>query len=360
MKKFSARLFGLFSLVWCLVFAIEVCGSSVAARARADKDELPANASYLSPGGEVTMSWEWLTLPEERIMALTFDDGPVERDTEIAALLKNKEAVGTFFFIGYKVENNHEIVKKVAAASNEIGYHSYRHQKLNWVSQADLKEDFRLGKEAFAELGIPLSWFRPPYGLFNSKVVKTAKDEGMETILWTVDPKDWTGVGPDVIAKRVIRQFHPGAVLLFHSNHAATLQALPEIIDAAKSQGYRLVALSEWRRTVQTAHCRKNKHYCPPTMTDTVVASNPEIPLKLEVSDNTPTSSDSLVPDPTAVKLEVGDAVAAAIAVIADSAPAKPVRLVSSKRCRHRTPMPVLTPPEHPDQLTRSSPLPFL
>lgn len=235
--------------------------------------EVPSGSRYLSPGGEIDMPRNLLSLPEERVMALTFDDGPVERDLEISALLKEHDILATFFYIGSKLEARAEIVENVLAAKHEIGFHSYRHKKQSLVSQADLLEDFRLGKAALAALGVPVVWYRPPYGLFNTRVVKTAKEQGMDTILWTVDPRDWSGISAETIAKRVIPKFHPGAVVLFHSNHAATLQALPEIISAAESENYRFVSLSELRNTVQVAHCRVHNRYCPPDRTVGVVAN---------------------------------------------------------------------------------------
>ncbi|MEO5326761.1 MAG: polysaccharide deacetylase family protein [Magnetococcus sp. THC-1_WYH] len=297
----------------------------------------PSRASYLSPGGEVSLSRDLLSLPEERIMAFTFDDGPVERDLEIASLLRKHDASATFFFIGKLMERSPDVVKKVLEEKHEVGYHSYRHQKLSWVSQTDLKEDFRLGKACMTRLGVPVAWFRPPYGLFDTKVIKTAKESGMKTILWTVDPRDWTGIGPDVISKRVINLFHPGAVLLFHSNHAATLQALPEIIRRAKADGYRLVTLTEWQNTIYTVHCRLKNRFCPSSTPDKV-AKISTIPEKVS-HDGTVTASVSVASEP-----------------LADS-----IRNLSSiipKKGRHRFPMSTLVPSaqQHSSEAT----LPFM
>ena len=94
----------------------------------------------------------------------------------------------------------------------------------------------------------------------------------METINWTIDSRDWTGVTSATMARNVIRQFHPGAVLLFHSNHAATLHALPAVLEAAAKQNYRFVSLGEWRQTIQTANCRLQKQFCPVPMPADVAA----------------------------------------------------------------------------------------
>lgn len=212
---------------------------------------------FLYPGGEVVMSVDTLSLPEERIMSLTFDDGPDERDLEVAALLKKHEIPAAFFYIGSKVKLFPEVVKEVHANKYEIGYHSFRHQRVSWFSPENLSSDFRQGKEALSRLGVPLTLFRPPYGEFNDRLVHAAKDHGMETVLWTIDSRDWTGITPEIMAKNVIRQFHPGAVLLFHSPHINTLRALPAVLAAAERENYRFVSLGEWRQTVLTANCRK-------------------------------------------------------------------------------------------------------
>ncbi|MBF0144894.1 MAG: polysaccharide deacetylase family protein [Magnetococcales bacterium] len=327
-------------MLWFFLILLPEQGSSSNEHVRIAKHtQGVSRSSYLSPGGEFHISWSWLSLPEDRIMALTFDDGPVERDLEISALLQHNDIEATFFFIGQKVEQSPGIVKKVSAAHHEIGYHSYRHQKLSWIPAVDLKEDFRLGKSALAELGIVPNWFRPPYGLFNAKVIKTARSEGLETILWTIDPKDWTGVSPRTITKRVVAMFHPGAVLLFHSNHSATLQALPQIIEAARAGNYRLVSLSEWHRTIQAAHCRHDKSYCSPTVTAKNVQTTIDTVQKMDVTPMVSSLEIAMVTQPTVIKRH--------------SHP------LNRKRGRHKTAIPMRAPAAV-SQENHVRPLPFL
>ncbi len=252
------------TLLFCLLLTVLLYAvptavatpSSGSPPAAVKQDILPYNPHDLYPSSGVSLSTRWLSQPEERIMTLTFDDGPEERDLAIAALLKQYHAPATFFFLGHKVEARPEVVESLLSDNYEIGYHSYRHQRLSLFSQNRLSEDFRQGVAAFNGLGILVTWFRPPYGEFNREIVQTAKTQGMETILWTIDSRDWTGVGPVTLARDVIRRFHPGAILLFHSNQAVSLQALPTILEAAIQKGYRLVSLTEWRTMIQTAQRR--------------------------------------------------------------------------------------------------------
>ncbi|MBF0182825.1 MAG: polysaccharide deacetylase family protein [Magnetococcales bacterium] len=258
------------------VSAVE--GPSAESRHVAKAGAMPFNPRYLYPSSAEQFSMDWLTLPEERIMALTFDDGPDERDLAIASLLDRQDIPAAFFYIGNKIKAMPHIVKEMSATRHELGYHSYRHQQLSWLSAKSLTADFRQGKEVFGQLGLSFTWFRPPYGDFNRRVVQEAKDQGMETILWTIDSRDWAGVPAQVMARNVIRRFHPGAVILFHSTHANTLRALPEILQAAVRERYRFVSLAEWRRTVQMAACRVQGRGCPPAPVEVVTPVTPSVP----------------------------------------------------------------------------------
>ncbi|MBF0177924.1 MAG: polysaccharide deacetylase family protein [Magnetococcales bacterium] len=229
----------------------------------------PINSRHPTPGGEVTLAANQLTASEDRVMVLTFDDGPVERDLDIVALLKTHNVSATFFYIGYKMKAMPGIVQRVIAAEHEVGYHSYRHQRLSCSSEASLKEDLKLGGDVANGLGVAVKWFRPPFGAFNDRVVQAAKAQGMQTILWSVDSRDWTGISAATMARSVIRQFHPGAVLLFHSKHETTLKALPEVLAAAEKERYRFVSLREWQRTVLAANCRAKRGGCSSTPSGT-------------------------------------------------------------------------------------------
>lgn len=278
----TTRLTGLLvSLFLTTAAPMAMAGHEGESRHVAKYSNMVVDDRYLYPGGEVVLAVDRLSLPEERIMTLTFDDGPDERDLEIAALLKKHHITAAFFYVGNKVEALSGVVKEIIAAKHEIAYHSYRHQMMGWFGPDRLAEDFRRGKATMTNLGVSLTWFRPPYGDFNSKVVQAAKDQGMETILWTIDSRDWTGISAQTMAQRVIRQFHPGAVLLFHSIHGVTLKALPEVLAAAEKENYRFVGLGEWRQTILTANCRAEGRSCPAAPA-TVVAA-PVVPAGGEV-----------------------------------------------------------------------------
>ncbi|MEO5362091.1 MAG: polysaccharide deacetylase family protein [Magnetococcus sp. DMHC-8] len=254
---------GLFALVCSALPASLATGEpSPASEHVARYGAMPFDGQHLYPDGGVAMSAAWLSRPEERIMVLTFDDGPDDRDLQIVDLLQQHRATATFFYIGRKAKAMPTVVEAVRTGRHAIGYHSYRHQQMSWLSRADLVEDFRQGKAVMAALGVTVTWFRPPYGDFNDRVVRSAKEQGMETILWTIDSRDWAGIGAREMADNVIRQFQPGAILLFHSTRAASLQALPALLRAAEQAHYRFVSLDEWLQIVQAANCRMTGQFC--------------------------------------------------------------------------------------------------
>jgi peptidoglycan/xylan/chitin deacetylase (PgdA/CDA1 family) len=89
--------------------------------------------------------------------------------------------------------------------------------------------------------GVKPRFFRAPYGVTNQAVVDAAHAQGLRVLQWSVDPQDWTRPGVGMIVARVLRQVHPGAVVLMHdggTDRSQTVAALPIIIAALRAQGY--------------------------------------------------------------------------------------------------------------------------
>ncbi|MBF0180904.1 MAG: polysaccharide deacetylase family protein [Magnetococcales bacterium] len=344
---FARRMAGLVILFCCLLPLSPVHGKTGDTGTAPAKYDTPSfTPHFLYPGGEVVLSVDALNLPEERVMAITFDDGPDEKDLEISALMRKHDIPATFFYIGNKIKAHPEVVKTVHANQHAIGYHSFRHQRLSGFSSAGLAEEMRQGKEALSALGVQPALFRPPYGDFNERVVHAAKDQGMETVLWTIDSRDWTGVSPANMAKNVIRQFHPGAVLLFHSQHAATLQALPTILEAAARENFRFVSLGDWRQIVLAANCRASgKGSCPSAP---VVAAAQPAP------------KEKSPPPPAPATPEPPRETTATLPVVTPIPELEPPSATEKKASPPQEEIPVLTVADTPPQESRPAPKPAI
>ncbi|MBP2228838.1 peptidoglycan/xylan/chitin deacetylase (PgdA/CDA1 family) [Azospirillum agricola] len=236
--------------------ALSLAPFPVAARQRshaATHGAAPFATEHLIPGSPLDLGQVDLTSPEARVVALTIDDGPDPNDLRILEILRQHEAKATFFCIGGKIARHPDIVLAMAASGNEIGSHSQTHPLMTDLTAG--QRDWNLAKPnaALAGMGIHPAWFRPPYGDFDAAVTAQAQAHGLRTVLWTADSQDWKGLGPDAIASRVQERLAPGAVVLMHSTKAASVEALPGILESGKRQGVRFVTMTEWASAMERA-----------------------------------------------------------------------------------------------------------
>lgn len=187
---------------------------------------------------------------EEKVIALTFDDGPHPLYTEkILNLLEKYDAKATFFVIGENLELYKDTVKRAVAAGHEIGNHTYTHPHLSALSEEELFREIEQNErliEAMTEK--PTSLFRPPEGYCGRAVRSLIKERGYRAILWDVDTRDWAGVPAQEIIKTVQETVYPGSILLFHDyggKQSATLTALSSLLPWLQAKGYRFVTVSE-------------------------------------------------------------------------------------------------------------------
>ncbi|AWK89459.1 polysaccharide deacetylase family protein [Azospirillum thermophilum] len=213
----------------------------------------PFATEHLIPGADLDLSTVDPDHPAARVIALTIDDGPDPQDLRILEVLRRHGAGATFFFIGRKLDRQHDLTTQVAASGHEIGSHSWEHPMMTDLPPAGQLRSLDATNAAFGRIGLRPAWFRPPYGDFDAAVEAAARARGLQTVLWTVDSQDWKGTDAATIGRRVVDRLHPGAVVLMHSTKPASLQALPDILAAGASRGYRFVTLSAWREAMRQA-----------------------------------------------------------------------------------------------------------
>jgi len=186
----------------------------------------------------------------ERVIALTFDDGPWPTYTEqILGILDREDVKATFFMLGKQVRRNRDLAAKVAAAGHEIGNHSLSHVYMSGASaQVALSEIENCQAEIERTTGVTPTWFRPPGGYTSPAVWHQTRESKVKLITWTVDPQDYRCSSPVVLASRVIDSVEPGSVILLHDgggNRECTVKALTTIIRELKDRGYTFVTLDE-------------------------------------------------------------------------------------------------------------------
>ncbi|WP_080873921.1 polysaccharide deacetylase family protein [Oceanobacillus timonensis] len=192
----------------------------------------------------------WDAETEEKVIALTFDDGPHSIYTPaVLDILADYEAKATFFVLGAHAEKFPDILYRQFSEGHEIGNHTYDHTtKLSRLNQ-EMKETSDI---IYAITGTRPKLFRPVGGEYNNAIVDKAKKNQLSVVLWSwdQDTKDWSDVDYQSIADDVISNVSPGDVVLFHDaggNREETVKALPLILDYLTEHGYETVTLSEMK-----------------------------------------------------------------------------------------------------------------
>lgn len=216
----------------------------------------PANLVELFPD-IVVRDW----LPAGRYVALTFDDGPDDVYTpKILDILARYGARATFFLIGASVEKHPEAVKRMVAEGHAIGNHTYFHSNLSRMAPWQVLLDLEKAEAALRRVaGYSPALVRPPYGALDPVAVEAIGKKGYRVFLWTVDSLDWRGLDAAAVAENVLPKLKSGAIILQHSaggpdeDLTGTLEALPVMIEALKSQGYAFLTAPEIIKEVDAA-----------------------------------------------------------------------------------------------------------
>lgn len=189
-----------------------------------------------------------------KAVALTFDDGPdPDMILLLLNLLKRYEAPATFFVIGKKVEGNPEPVREIISRGHTIGNHSYHHDPLLMLrSSARLTEEIDRTQQLLARFGIRPLVFRPPVGITNPRLPAVLKRLRLDCVTFSCRPCDFGNRRIAGLANTVLRRIDPGAIVLLHDvtppgtgSTQTWLQQVEQIIVGLKSQGYKIVPLSE-------------------------------------------------------------------------------------------------------------------
>ena len=180
---------------------------------------------------------------DDRVVALTFDDGPSKYTNKILDVLKKYDACGTFFLIGNKVDFYGDVLKRMLLEGSEIGNHSYDHKLLTRLSKSDFQKEISKTQDAIKKVtGFTPTLFRPTYGGYTN-ILKSYTD--LKFVLWDVDSRDWQVKTKDKIIKNILPNVKSGSIILMHDNHEYSLNALEDVLKSLKNQGYKFVTVSE-------------------------------------------------------------------------------------------------------------------
>ncbi|MGV9981458.1 polysaccharide deacetylase family protein [Micromonospora wenchangensis] len=193
----------------------------------------------------------WHAPTTRRLVALTFDDGPLPRWTPTVLDTLDTHAVpATFFLVGERVRRHAGLIRG-RLARHEVGNHSWRHRDLARLAAADVHDDLRRSHEAIADVtGTPPRLLRPPYGHLGGGVLHAAVRLDYRVVLWSLQMVE--GEYPDDPAghaRRIVSDVVPGTILLAHDagpeNRQVALRGLAAMITGLRARGYTFVTVSE-------------------------------------------------------------------------------------------------------------------
>ena len=184
----------------------------------------------------------------EKLVALTFDDGPSGRFTRtLLDGLEARQTKATFFLCGYRMEQDPALTERIFQEGHEIGLHGYSHKCMKNMCQADIEQELTRAT-ALLPAGCQVSFLRSPGGLCSNYVRSAAKKLDLSILSWSVDPKDWAKTDANAIEKEVIDHVRDGDIILLHDMSDSSVKATLIIIDELLEEGFRFVTVSELAR----------------------------------------------------------------------------------------------------------------
>lgn len=184
----------------------------------------------------------------EKVIALTFDDGPWPKSTnDVLYILDKYQIKATFFVVGRNVQYYPQLMQKIVKHGHALGNHSWNHYYHYHNPSAAAREIDNTTARVYKTTGVKMSLFRPPGGVLNNGLANYARKKKQVVVMWDADSQDYR-VSAHALKNNVLRYAKPGGIVLMHDgggDRSRTVSVLPEIISELKKQGYRFVTVPE-------------------------------------------------------------------------------------------------------------------
>ncbi len=210
----------------------------------------------------------------ERVVALTYDDGPNPPYTNrILEVLEREHVHATFFLVGRAAQTFPAIVKREVADHDAIGNHSWDHRHLILLPRSQVRKSLQRTDEAiYAAAHVHTHLMRPPFGARDWIVMQVAHRLGYTVVMWSVPlARDWEYPPARVIAQRVLPHVSDGSIIVLHDGNrgqlcgakhlpahvcdrSSDIEATRLIVEKLKARGFRFVTIPELREAAQECY----------------------------------------------------------------------------------------------------------
>lgn len=185
----------------------------------------------------------WKSINKNKVIALTFDDGPNHNTNKVLDILEKYNVKATFFVLGSNIKGNEKTIKRMNELEMEIGNHMYSHKISTHLNSKTLKEEIaKTDKLVYDIIKKYPTLIRPSYGIYNNKLKKNID---RPIVLWNIDTLDWKYHDSKRIANKVFNNLNRGNIILMHDIYNATANSLEIIIPKLLDNGFEFVTVSE-------------------------------------------------------------------------------------------------------------------
>jgi peptidoglycan-N-acetylglucosamine deacetylase len=193
----------------------------------------------------------------EKVVALTFDDGPsLEWTPKILDKLKEAKVKATFFMLGDHVKMYPSIAQRVAEEGHEIENHTFTHHVLIYYTMDELKKEIKDTENIIqSTTGRRTKYFRPPKAWLTAQEKAKVNEMGYKIVLWSLNSKDWVTFDDKYMIRYILHHVHPGDIILFHDSggvlstqggdRSETVSVIKRLVEKLRDKGYRCVTVEE-------------------------------------------------------------------------------------------------------------------
>ncbi|MUK88347.1 delta-lactam-biosynthetic de-N-acetylase [Ornithinibacillus sp. L9] len=188
----------------------------------------------------------------EKNVYLTFDNGYEQGYTEeVLDVLKKENVPAAFFVTGHYVSSQPELIKRMVSEGHIIGNHSYHHPDFTIVTKDVMKRELESLEKAVADISDQkdMKYLRPPKGMFNETTLQWSNELGYIHVFWSLAFIDWnthSQRGWQFAYDQIMKQIHPGAIILLHAVSEDNAKALEHLIKGLKAEGYTFKSLDDF------------------------------------------------------------------------------------------------------------------
>ena len=191
---------------------------------------------------------------KEKVLYLTFDDGPDEKYTIcLLDLLRKYNIKSTFFVVAAFAKENPIIINRMKEEGHCIGLHSFEHRNALFQSKSYTSYDFEQSVKIMNELGINVKYYRPPWGHCNIFTNNEVKKHNLINVLWDVMAEDWAkNTREDIICNKLLRRSKEESIICLHDGRgkneapSRTIKALEKAIPIWKEEGYKFLIMEDY------------------------------------------------------------------------------------------------------------------